>query len=95
MKEVYALRIRAAAGEVWRSRGLRLAVVVTALYLVMDLLMSCEMKERGLLSPDGSLHVDAIVIGAVCLVTRVVVRFGLPALLAMSFVRLVIPSSVA
>ena len=90
MKEVYALRIRAAAAEVARSRGLRVAVVVTALYLLMDLVMSCEMKERGLLSPGGSLHMDAIAIGAACLVTRVVVRFGLPALLAGSLARLVI-----
>jgi hypothetical protein len=90
MKELYAQRIRAAAAEVVRSRGLRLVVVITALYLLLDLAMSCEMKERGLLSPGGSLHVDAIVVGAVCLVARVAVRFGLPALLAGSLVRLVI-----
>ncbi|HEY3819933.1 MAG TPA: hypothetical protein VGL81_22365 [Polyangiaceae bacterium] len=90
MIDVVALRGRArdVARAAWRSRALRGAVVILAIYLLMDLVMSCEMSERGLLSPDGSIHVDAIVLGAACLVTRVTVRFVLPALVAIAVVRL-------
>lgn len=73
---------RAAAGTVLGSRCVRWAIWLSLLYVAMDLLLSLEMGARGLLSPGGSIHPDAVVIGLACIAVRVVGRFGVPALLA-------------
>lgn len=72
---------RAATRTVLGSRCVRWAVWLSLLYVVMDLLLSLEMGARGLLSPGGSIHPDAVVIGLACIAVRVVGRFAVPALL--------------
>ena len=74
--------LRAAARTALGSRCVRWALWLSLLYVVMDLLLSLEMGARGLLSPGGAVHPDAVVIGLACLATRVVGRFAVPALLA-------------
>lgn len=73
---------RAAGGTVLRSRCVRWAIWLSLFYVAMDLLLSLEMGARGLLSPGGSIHPDAVVIGLVSIAVRVVGRFAIPALLA-------------
>ena len=73
---------RAAGGTVLRSRCVRWAIWLSLFYVVMDLLLSLEMGARGLLSPGGSIHPDAVVIGLASIAVRVVGRFAIPALLA-------------
>lgn len=73
---------RAAARTVLRSRCVRWSIGLSVLYVAMDLLLTLEMGARGLLSPGGAVHVDAVVIGLACIATRVVGRFAVPALLA-------------
>jgi hypothetical protein len=78
---------RAAARTVLRSRCVRWALWLSLFYVAMDLLLSLEMGARGLLSPEGSIHPDAVVIGLVCIAVRVVGRFAIPALLALGLAR--------
>jgi hypothetical protein len=73
---------RAAARTVLGSQCGRWAVWLSLLYVVMDLLLSLEMGARGLLSPGGAIHPDAVVIGLACIAVRIVGRFAVPALLA-------------
>jgi hypothetical protein len=73
---------RAAARTALGSRCVRWAVWLSLLYVAMDLLFSLEMGARGLLSPGGDIHVDAVAIGLACIAMRVVGRFAVPALLA-------------
>jgi uncharacterized membrane protein YhdT len=73
---------RVVARSVLASRCVRWAIGLTVLYVAMDLLFTLEMGARGLLSPDGSVHLDAIALGLACIVARVVGRIVLPALLA-------------
>jgi Co/Zn/Cd efflux system component len=81
---------RAVAKRVLRPRSVRWAIGLSALYVVMDLVFSLEMGARGLLSPGGSIHPDAVAVGVACIATRVVCRFAVPALLGfgLSFVGL-------
>lgn len=72
---------RAVARHAWRSRCVRWGIGLSVLYFAMDLLFSLEMGARGLLSPEGSIHLDAVLLGAACIGTRVVGRFAIPALL--------------
>ena len=73
---------RAAARTVLRSRCVRWAVWLSLFYVATDVLLSLEMGARGLLSPGGSIHPDAVVIGLACIAVCVVGRFAIPALLA-------------
>jgi len=73
--------VRATARTALGSRCVRWAVWLSLLYVAMDLLFSLEMGARGLLSPGGAIHPDAVVIGLGCIATRVVGRFAVPALL--------------
>jgi hypothetical protein len=68
----------------------RWALWLSLLYVAMDLLLTVEMGARGLLSPGGAVHPDAVVIGLACLATRVVGRFAVPALLALGLTGLVL-----
>jgi Co/Zn/Cd efflux system component len=81
---------RAVARTVLRSRCVRWALWLSLLYVAMDLLLTLEMGARGLLSPEGGIHADAVVIGLACIATRVVGRFAVPALLAFGLAALVL-----
>ena len=74
--------VRATARTALGSRCVRWALWLSLLYVAMDVLMTLEMGARGLLSPGGAVHPDAVIIGLACLATRVVGRFAVPALLA-------------
>jgi uncharacterized membrane protein YhdT len=72
---------RAVVRSVLASRCVRWAIGLTLLYVAMDLLFTLEMGARGLLTPDGSVHLDAVALGLACIGVRVVGRVVLPALL--------------
>jgi Co/Zn/Cd efflux system component len=86
---------RAAARTVVRSRCVRWAIGLSVLYAAMDLVFSLEMGARGLLSPGGSIHVDAVVVGLACIATRVVGRFAVPALLGFGLAGVVLEQLVS
>jgi Co/Zn/Cd efflux system component len=65
---------------VLRSRCVRWAIGLTVLYVAMDLLFTLEMGARGLLSPQGSVHLDAVALGLACIAVRIVGRVALPVL---------------
>jgi Co/Zn/Cd efflux system component len=65
----------------------RWAIALGAVYVAADLLFSLEMGARGLLSPGGDIHPDAVVIGLACIAARVGGRFAVPAILAFGLAR--------
>jgi hypothetical protein len=71
------------ARAAWRrSRALRIAVLAVILELVLRWGFSAVGRSRGLVSPGGTLHADVAVLGVAYILTRVVVRFAIPALVA-------------
>jgi hypothetical protein len=56
-------------------------------YVAMDVLFTLEMGGRGLLSPEGSVHLDAVALGVACLGARVVGRVLLPLLVGYGLAR--------
>jgi Co/Zn/Cd efflux system component len=78
-----------------QSRSVRWAVLLGALYVVMDLLFTLDMGARGLLSPEGSIHLDAVALGVACLGVRVAGRVLLPVLLGFGLARAAVEVVVA
>lgn len=62
------------------SRALRLALAAAVIDLVLGRVFSWVSGSRGLLSPGGALHADVAILGAVYLLSRVLARFAVPAL---------------
>jgi hypothetical protein len=61
----------------------------------MDLLFTLEMGGRGLLSPEGSVHFDAVALGIACIGVRVIGRVVLPVLLGVGLASAAVEAVVA
>jgi hypothetical protein len=71
------------ARAAWRrSRALRIAVLAAMFELLLRWGFSAVGRSRGLVSPGGALHADVAVLGVAYVLSRVVVRFAVPALVA-------------
>ena len=82
MKVAVGKHARAAFAWMRGSRALRLAVILTAIDLVLGWWFSWMSGSRGMLSPGGSVHPDVAALGAADLLARIAARFAVPALVA-------------
>lgn len=64
------------------ARPLRAAALLVVAYLALERLFAHLVRTEGLLSPSGAPHMGALAVGAVYLLTRIVVRLGVPAIVA-------------
>ena len=70
------------------SRAARWAVALVVLYVALGLAFSLVSQSRGLLSPGGTPHLDVMLLGGAYLLTRIAVRFAVPALVIYALARL-------
>jgi hypothetical protein len=70
------------------SRAARWAATLVVVYVALGLAFALVSQSRGLLSPGGTPHLDVMLLGGAYLLTRVAVRFALPALVVYALARL-------
>ena len=62
-------------------------VMIVTVYLSLGALFEYQTQVRGLITPDGAPNLDVVATGVAYLVVRMVVRFGLPFVAALSAAR--------